>query len=99
MLESLFYFVFIYGIPALLLWSVILAAYQSRGRGKLRGIAEFVVAVWFYARLSFGTWVGLVSLLFGTAALVEGAFWGALFLLLFGGVMVVWFFPRRGVEE
>ncbi|MCR2806927.1 hypothetical protein [Paenibacillus soyae] len=98
MVEKLFGIVFIWGIQALLVWSLLLAI-KHAAEEKKWGFIAFFIYIFHYAKASFGTWIGLVAIVFGIGILSMadklGEILGGVFFLLFGIVVVYWCFPRK----
>lgn len=102
-MDSLFGLVLIWGIPALLLWSVVLSMIRAirdpEPRGFFLRILAFFAHIYEYTVNSFMAWFGLMIIMFGIVGLIEGYFWIPIMLLLFGPFMVYGFFPRYRMPD
>ena len=100
---EVFGFIFLWGIPLLLLWSFILTLVEVKRAGSegqfLGRTLTFIGGIYHYTISSFAAWIGLIAIAFGIAALVKGPIFGALFFGLFGAFMVYNFFPRLNMPE
>ena len=94
---DLFGVVFLWGIPVLLMWSIILSIlhtvkYSESGQ-FLGRIVTFIGAIYTYFVGSFAAWFGLICIFFGLIGFTEGAIIWSLLCLSFGVFMVYQFFP------
>lgn len=89
---EVFGFIFLWGIPLLLLWSFILTLVEVKRAGSegqfLGRTLTFIGGIYHYTISSFAAWIGLIAIAFGIAALVEGSILGALFLVY---LVFLWF--------
>jgi hypothetical protein len=100
---SLFGWIFLWGLPALLLWSTVLAAIQAKRAGNegqiLGKTLTFISAIYDYTINSFLTWLSLIFLVFVFFAIAEGSILGFLFMTGTGGLMLYLCFPRLKMPE
>lgn len=100
---SLFGWIFLWGLPALLLWSTVLAAIKAKRAGNegqfLGKTLTFISAIYDYTINSFLTWLSIIFLVFGFFAIMEGSIWGFLFMTRIGGLMLYLCFPRLKMPE
>ncbi|QED46932.1 hypothetical protein [Cytobacillus dafuensis] len=100
---ELFGLILLWGIPALLLWSVVLSiihiAKEPRSGQFLGRTLTFIGAVYSYTVSSLASWFGLICISFGIAGFTEDAIFGPIMFILFGAFMVYHFFPRYNMPE
>ncbi|MGD6902531.1 hypothetical protein [Bacillus infantis] len=100
---GVFGWIFLWGLPALLLWSTVLAAIHAKRAGSegrfLGRTLTFISAIYEYTINSFLTWLSLIFLVFGFFAIKEGSIWGFLFMTGTGGLMLYLSFPRLKMPE
>jgi uncharacterized membrane protein len=95
--------IFLWGLPALLVWSTILAAIHAKRAGSegqfLGRTLTFIGAIYEYTINSFLAWLSVIFLVFGFFALAEGRILG--FLIMGGtGVFFLYYcFPRLKMPE
>ncbi|MBP2242964.1 hypothetical protein J2Z40_003546 [Cytobacillus eiseniae] len=102
-MAKLFGLIFLWGIPALLIWSVVLSIIRIVKEpisGQFLGrTLMFIGSIYFYTVSSFASWVGLICIIFGIAGFTEDAIFGPILFILFGVFMVYHFFPRYTMPE
>lgn len=100
---GLFGWIFLWGLPALLLWSTLLAAIHAKRAGSegqfLGRTLTFISAIYEYTINSFLTWLSIIFLVFGFFALIEGSILGFLFMAGIGGLMLYFCVPRMKMPE
>lgn len=100
---KLFGLIFLWGIPGLLLWSVVLSiirVIKEPVSGQFLGrTLTFIGAIYSYTVSSFASWFGLICIIFGIAGFAEDAIFGPIVFILFGAFMVYNFFPRYHMPE
>lgn len=93
----------IWGILALLLWSIILSIIhvvrESETDQFLRRTVTFIAGIYTYTVHTLAAWFGLICILFGIAGFTEDGFLGSILFLLFGIYMVYNFFPRINMPD
>ena len=89
---ELFGWIFLWGIPALLLWSVVLSIIRMLKEpqaGQFLGrTLTFIGAIYSYTVGSLASWFGLICLVFGIVGYTEGAIFGPTMFILFGAFLV-----------
>jgi hypothetical protein len=102
-MAQLFGLILIWGIPALLVWSIILSiilvAKEPRSDQFLGRTLTFIGSIYSYTVESLAAWFGLICLIFGIGGFIEGHIFGPLFIILFGAYLVYNFFPRYNMPE
>ncbi|CAM3749692.1 hypothetical protein D1970_17130 [Mesobacillus zeae] len=100
---GIFGLIFSWGIPALLLWSVILSirhmAKEPLSGGFIGRTITFFVSIYSYTLSSLASWLGLITILMGFAGFTEGAFFFSILFILFGGFLVYNYFPRFNMPD
>lgn len=102
-MAKLFGLIFLWGIPALLVWSIVLSIIRIVKEPKsgqfLGRTLTFIGAIYSYTVSSFASWIGLICIIFGIAGFMEDAIFGPILFILFGAFMVYNFFPRYKMPE
>lgn len=100
---QLFGLILIWGIPALLVWSIVLSiirtAKEPRTGQFLERTLNFIGAIYSYTVSSLASWFGLICLVFGIVGYIEGGIFGPTMFTLFGAFLVYNFFPRYNMPE
>jgi hypothetical protein len=100
---KLFGLIFLWGIPALLLWSVVLSIMRIVKEpisGQFLGrTLTFIGAIYSYTISSLASWFGLICIIFGIVGFTEDAIFGPIMFILFGAFLVYNFFPRYSMPE
>lgn len=100
---QLFGLILIWGIPALLVWSLVLSmihvAKEPESGQFLGRTLTFIGALYSYGAGSLASWFGLICIIFGIVGYTEGGFFGSTMFLLFGAFLVYNFFPRYNMPD
>ncbi|KGR75140.1 hypothetical protein [Ureibacillus sinduriensis] len=100
---QLFGVIFLWGIPALFVWSIVLSVVRTAKEPRTGQFSErtltFIGAIYSYAVSSLASWFGLICLIFGIVGYTEDAIFGPTLFILFGAFMVYNFFPRYNMPE
>lgn len=95
--------VLLWGIPVLLVWSIILSIIhllKSKKQERFIGrILTFISAIYTYFLASFAAWFGFIWILIGLYGFTEKEFFLPILVLSFGVFLVVYFFPRYNMPE
>lgn len=100
---ELFGLILLWGIPALLLWSVVLSIIHIAKEpisGQFLGrTLTFIGAIYSYTVSSLASWFGIICIILGIVGFTEDAIFGPIMFILFGAFMVYNFFPRYNMPE
>lgn len=100
---QLFGWILLWGIPALLVWSIVLSIIcvvkEPKSDQFLGRTLTFIGAIYSYTVSSLASWFGLICLIFGIFGYTEGSVFGPTMFTLFGAFMVYNFFPRYNMPE
>lgn len=95
--------ILLWGIPALLVWSIVLSIFRLVKEPKsdrfLERVLIFIGLIYTNTVNSLAAWFGLISFIMGILGYLDGTIIGPTICLLFGAFLMYYFFPRYNMPE
>mgnify|MGYP006058509527 CR=1 FL=1 len=95
--------ILLWGIPILLIWSIVLSIIRFVKEPKLDHFLErillFIGLIYSYIVNSLAAWFGLISFIMGILGYLDGTIIGPTLCLLLGVFLMYYFFPRYNMPE
>lgn len=95
--------ILLWGIPILLVWSIVLSMIrfvkEPKSNHFLERILIFIGLIYSYTVNSLAAWFGLISIIMGLFGYIDGTIIGPTICLLFGAFLMYYFFPRYNMPE